>query len=102
MYTNLTVNTNPNNVSGAYASKVTMISVTLSWNKNTTAGGYIVERYDGTQWVRIKKCTSNTVTSCAVLGLKPGTTYKFRIKAYKTINGKAEYSGYTYCNVITQ
>ncbi len=102
VYTNLTVNTKPNNVTGVYVSKVTMISATLSWNKNTTAGGYIVERYDGTQWVRIKKCTSNTVTSCAVLGLKPGTTYKFRIKAYKTINGTAEYSGYTYCNVITQ
>ena len=47
------------------------------------------------KWVRIAKITNNATTTYRVSGLKAGTAYKFRVKAYK-MNGKtAIYSKYT-------
>ena len=67
----------------------------LNWNKNTSANGYIIEQYKGGKWVRIAKITNNATTTYRVSGLKAGTAYKFRVKAYR-MNGKtALYSKYT-------
>ena len=75
------------------SSKVT--SITLKWNKNTSADGYIIERYDGAKWVRLKKITSNSTTSLSINSLKASTVYKFRIKAYKMNGSTALYSTYS-------
>ncbi len=67
----------------------------LNWIKNANANGYIVEQYKSGKWVRIAKITNNATTTYRVSGLKAGTAYKFRVKAYK-MNGKtAIYSKYT-------
>ena len=70
-------------------------SVRLSWNKITGAGGYIIEQYKNGSWVRISKITSPSTLVYSVKGLASGTTYKFRIKAYKMLGSKAYYSGYS-------
>ncbi len=67
----------------------------LNWTKNANASGYIIEQYKNGKWVRIAKITKNTTTTYRVSGLKAGTAYKFRVKAYKTSGKTTIYSKYT-------
>ena len=71
------------------------VSVRLSWNKITGAGGYIVEQYKGGKWVRVGKVAGTSTVQYSVKGLASGTTYKFRVKAFKMLGSKAYYSGYS-------
>ena len=69
-------------------------SLTLAWDKNANAKGYIIEQYKGGKWTQIAKTSSNTAVTYTVNGLAADTTYTFRIKAY-AISGKSEiYSDY--------
>ena len=71
------------------------VSATFKWSKNSNAGGYIIEKYSGGKWARVAKITDNSTTTYKAGGLKSGTVYKFRIRAYK-MNGKAAvYSNYS-------
>jgi hypothetical protein len=67
---------------GLTATGVAPDQVQLSWNPIPGASGYYVERSpDGSTWAQV----SSTTGSNAVLtdgGLKPSTTYKYRIRAY--------------------
>jgi|GEM_PF-2582498 len=91
----LSARTNPSNVSGFKIGGKASDALRLNWTKNTSADGYIIEQYKSGKWVRIKKITSNATTTLRVTGLKAGTTYKFRMRAYKMSGSKALYSGYT-------
>ena len=101
-YTYITVTTKPSATTGMKAKTVTTKSVTLQWNKNTSAGGYSIEKYNGTKWVQVKRYTSNANTTYIAGSLKAGTTYKFRMRSFKTTDGVTEYSTYSYCNVTTK
>ena len=69
-------------------------SLTLAWDKNASAKGYIIEQYKGGKWTQIAKTSSNATVTYTVNGLKADTTYTFRIKAY-AISGESEiYSDY--------
>ena len=69
-------------------------SLTLAWDKNASAKGYIVEQYKGGKWTQVAKTSSNTAVTYTVNGLAADTTYTFRIKAY-VISGESEiYGGY--------
>ena len=69
-------------------------SLTLAWDKNANAKGYIIEQYKGGKWTQIAKTSSNTAVTYTVNGLAADTTYTFRIKAY-AISGESEiYSDY--------
>ena len=100
-YTYLNVNTRPYTTTGMKSKSVTKNSIVLQWNKNTSADGYSIEKYDGKKWVQVNRYTSNKSTTYTIKGLKARTTYKFRMRAYKTIGKVNEYSAYTYCNVTT-
>ncbi len=66
--------------------------VSLSWNKVRGASGYQVYiQAPGADFERIKT-TGNT--NYNVTGLKSGATYKFRVRAYKEVDGKNIYGGY--------
>ena len=67
-------------------------SLTLAWDKNANAKGYIIEQYKGGKWTQIAKTSSNTAVTYTVNGLKADTTYTFRIKGY-VVSGTTEYSG---------
>ena len=67
-------------------------SLTLAWDKNASASGYVVEQYKGGKWTQIAKTSSNTAVTYTVNGLKADTTYTFRIKGY-VVSGTTEYSG---------
>ena len=101
-FTYLDVNTRPYTTTGMKCSSKTNVSAKLQWNKNISANGYVLDKYDGKKWVTIKTFTSNTNTSFNVTGLKASTTYKFRLRAYKNFGSVKEYSAFTYLNVNTR
>ena len=67
----------------------------LNWTSNSNADGYIIEKYENGKWVRIAKISNKLTTTYRVSGLKAGTAYKFRIKAYKMCGSTAVYSVYS-------
>ncbi len=101
-FTVLNVNTRPYTTTGMKCSSKTNVSANLQWNKNISADGYVLDKYDGSKWVTIKTFTSNANTSFNVTGLKASTTFKFRLRAYKNFGSVKEYSAYTYLNVNTR
>ena len=101
-FTGLDVNTRPYTTTGMKCSSKTNVSANLQWNKNRSADGYVLDKYDGSKWVTIKTFTSNANTSFNVTGLKASTTFKFRLRAYKNFGSAKEYSAFTYLNVNTR
>ena len=91
----LNVNTNPNTLTGMKCVAKTSSEIKLQWDKNTSADGYMIDVYDGTKWKPIKTFTSNANTSYDIVGLHAGTTYKFRLRAYKAFGSVTEYSAYS-------
>ena len=67
----------------------------INWTKNANADGYIVEMYQGNKWVRVAKITNNSTTTFRKAGLKAGTAYKFRVRAYKMSGKTAVYGAYS-------
>ncbi len=89
------VNTNPYGVGGFKCSSKTSTSVTLKWNKGTTASGYQLQQYKNGKWVTVYTGTKATSTSCTVKRLKANTSYKFRIRAYKTYGNTKQYGSWS-------
>ncbi|MCH5324369.1 MAG: fibronectin type III domain-containing protein [Eubacterium sp.] len=85
----------PSKITGLYLKGRAADALRIAWNKNTSADGYIVEQKDGTTWKRIAKITSNATTEYRIAGLKAGTAYSFRVKAYKMSGSTALYSSYS-------
>ncbi len=100
-YTTLKTLTSPTNISKIVCTARSYNSITLSWNRNTTATGYKLEQYKGGKWVQTAVINSNGTTSCKVTGLKTATAYSFRIRAYKKSGNVTAHSGYTKYNTLT-
>ena len=100
-YKELSVNTNPSNMSGFKAKSKSYNSITLQWNKNTSTTGYELQKWNGKKWVALTKITKNSTTTYTVKSLKASTTYKYRIRAYTTIGKATQYSGYKELSVNT-
>ena len=69
-------------------------SITLKWNKASRAEAYRVYQYDSSskKYIRVGQTTD---TSYKVTGLKTGTTYKFKVRALKNVNGKNYFGSYS-------
>ena len=91
----ITVCTLPSAVTGFKTKSKTSISVTLQWNKNTSATGYELQKWDGQKWVALTKLTSNATTTYTIKNLKAATAYKYRIRAYKMSGKTAVYGAYS-------
>ena len=61
--------------------------ISVRWDKNESADGYMVYIYDGTKWTCVKTLTSASSVSHKITGLESGKTYKITVKAYKTVDG---------------
>ena len=84
-----------NGVGGFKAKSTTKNSITLGWNKGTTAS-YQLQQYKGGKWVTVYTGTKATNTSYTVKNLKAGTAgYKFRIRAYKTYGSSKQYGSWS-------
>ncbi len=76
--------------------------MTLSWNKVNGATGYLISKstsQNGT-FTRIKEITSGTTLSFADTSVTAGKTYYYRIRAYRTVNGKKILSNLT--NIVSK
>ena len=91
--------TNPGVVSNFKTSANTSNSVKLTWSKVNGAEGYVVYRYNPANkgWIRLAKIKG---TSYTATGLASGTSYKFAVKSYITLNGK-EFGGSKLTQVFT-
>ena len=89
IYTELTVATTaekPDSVIGFGKKSSQSNSITLQWKESADADGYILEQYKDNKWVQIRKTSSADDVSYTVSDLTPGTSFKFRIKAYRNTN----------------
>ncbi|MBS7396883.1 MAG: fibronectin type III domain-containing protein, partial [Ruminiclostridium sp.] len=76
-------------------------TVTLSWDKNSTATGYFVQQYKNGAWTHVRQLARNTATTYTATGLTPSTTYQYRIRAYYTDGTSTTYSDYTQTLTVT-
>ena len=90
--TTLTARTNPSVIKGAKLAGRAADALRISWERNTSADGYIVEVYKDGAWSRAVKTTNNSITTYRAEGLKASTVYKLRVRAYK-MDGTAAYYG---------
>lgn len=90
----LTTATTPKPVAKLKATRNDNFSVKISWAKNTTASGYIIEMKKAGKWSKAATVKKNKTTSYIVKKLAKDNEYSFRIRSYKKIGGKTYYSAY--------
>lgn len=74
-------------------------SLKLSWGKVSGVSGYQLQQKSGDSW-KTKLTTSST--SATISKLTAGKTYSFRVRSYKTINGKKYYSSWRTLTTCTK
>ncbi|MBR1724684.1 MAG: fibronectin type III domain-containing protein, partial [Ruminococcus sp.] len=69
-------------------------TIKVGYKKVSGADGYLVQRYDSSKkkWVNAVTVKNGKKTLAAVKNLKPGKVYKFRIRAFKTVDGTRLYA----------
>ena len=69
---------------------------TITWKKDSKASGYAIYRATSKngKYTKIKVITSKNTTKYVAKGLKSRKTYYFKVRSYKTIKGKRQYSKY--------
>jgi len=95
----VSASTKPNDPSSLTAQPQSASSIKLSWQDNSSGeSGYEVERCQGsgcTSFVKIADLPPNTIEFTDT-GLSPSTTYRYRVRAYKTGSDVGVvYSGYS-------
>ena len=89
------------NVAKFNATALSQTAVKLSWSRNTIASGYVIEQYKGGKWTQINVIKDKNVTTMVVAPLAKGTTYSFRMKSFKTVDGSNRFSEYVSAKVTT-
>ena len=92
----------PKKVTGVTNKTQGQTTITVKWDKAEGATGYELEKYD-TSKKKYVKVTSKAITKnlYKVKGLKAANTYKFRVRAYKKIDGKKYYGAYSKVTKLT-
>lgn len=89
------------NVAKLNATALSQVAVKLSWSRNTIASGYVIEQYKGGKWTQINVIKDKNVTTMVVAPLAKGTTYSFRMKSFKTVDGSNRFSEYISAKATT-
>lgn len=89
------------NVTSFRKISATSSELIIGWAKNNSAEGYIVEQYKGGKWTEVLRTCTNSTVGFIAGDLKAGTTYTFRIRAYKTLGDTVIYSNYTRLAAVT-
>lgn len=71
----------------------------LSWNKATGVKGYQLQKKSGNTYNTL---TTTTSTSYIDKNLRSTTNYTYRVRAYKTVNGKKYYSSWKVLSTATK
>ncbi|MEE1187094.1 MAG: fibronectin type III domain-containing protein [Acutalibacteraceae bacterium] len=87
----------PNKQTITYLKNTNKNTITIKWQKQTGVSGY--EIYYATNknanYTYLKTVSGASNVSYTKSGLKKGTTYYFRVRAYKTVNGKRVYGAFS-------
>ena len=89
------------NVAKFNATALSQTAVKLSWSRNAIASGYVIEQYKGGKWTQINVIKDKNVTTMVVAPLAKGTTYSFRMKSFKTVDGSNRFSEYISAKATT-
>ena len=100
-YVSMAGTTRSANVAKFSATALSQTSVRLSWSRNTIASGYVIEQYKGGKSTQINVIRDKNVTTMVVGSLAKGTTYTFRMKSFKTVDGSNRFSEYISAKVTT-
>ncbi|GGB42459.1 InlB B-repeat-containing protein [Fictibacillus barbaricus] len=82
---------------GLNVTKITSTSVKISWTKGPEASGYEVFRATASSgtYTRVATISNGATISYTNKGLSKGKTYYYKVRAYRTVNGKKIYSSYS-------
>jgi hypothetical protein len=83
--TEISVVTTPAAVKSLKVTARSNTTITLKWSKVASADGYIVYRYSKGKYVKIKTITKKTTVKFVSSNLSAGTTYKYKVVAYKKV-----------------
>lgn len=72
--------------------------VSLKWSKVSGANGYVVYRATGNGSYKAVKTTKSVSYTNA--GLKKGSKYSYKVRAYRTVSGKRVYSAYSAAKTV--
>ncbi|MBQ8503559.1 MAG: fibronectin type III domain-containing protein [Clostridia bacterium] len=86
--------TKPDQVENVRLSSKTKTSVTLKWAKEKRATGYQVYMYNAETGKFVRKATVTGLTA-TVRGLKAGTSYRFKVRAYFKVDSKNYYGEFS-------
>ena len=92
----------PTELTGVKVKTQGTAALTLAWDKNASANGYVVEQYKGGKWTVLATTKNNTTLTFTVKGLAKGTTYSFRIKSFRKTGSTTEFSEYTAIKAATR
>ena len=87
----------PQKVTNISVSKKTSNSLTFSWSKLNDVTGYEIYKYDAAtkSYKLLKNINSNSTTSYTDSNLNPLTSYSYKIRGYKVINGEYFYGDFS-------
>ena len=100
-YVRLAAKTQLTNTDKFVGTAISPTAVKLDWNRNDKVTGYIIEQYKGGKWTQINVIRDKNVTTMVVGSLAKGTTYSFRMKSFKTVDGSNRFSEYISAKVTT-
>ena len=90
----LKVATKPTQVKGLKVKSQTDTTITLNWNKVTRASGYRVYIYNSSK-KKYEYYGYTKTNSITIKDLKGLQTYKIKVRAYKTVEGKRTFGAYS-------
>lgn len=93
-YISVSGKTNPTSVSGLKIGGTAKDALRLNWNTVSGAEGYIIEKYEANTWKRIARLEGGKTGTYRAEGLKAGTNYQFRVRAFGFDGNTAIYSEY--------
>ena len=84
----------PKTPSNFYLKSRGSLYVTLKWSRVNNAGGYVIESYNKStgSYDIIKTISSSKTKETSIKNLTENTTYKFRIRSLRKVNGSVIYS----------
>ena len=84
-------------ITGAKVARSSNTALKVSWTKVPSASGYVVYRSTKADsgFKSVKTITKGSTVSFTNSKLKNGTTYYYKVRAYKTVSGKKVYGEYT-------
>ena len=84
----------PAKVSGLCIGGTAADAIRLNWNKNTNASGYIIEKFQNGEWIRVARIADKNTQTYRVEGLQSRNSYVFRIRTFGFDGGTPLYSDY--------